>query len=222
MQLRCKNKKLHNLTTSTPKKLDSYKIPGINLSTENLDTEPLRYGLHHSYVDKNKNVKRNVATESESLSIILDKYINPWSKGNFHEYLRAARNIFTKNIYNDHDNTFKSLTNLRKNENIIVLSGDKESCIVILNKADYVNKVNKMIDEGIASGKYVETSDTTHTDLKRFQDFLYRHFKDKKCYDEMRPVSNQPVRSFATAKTHKFKSLEEINVDQLKLCPIID
>ena len=59
----------------------------------------------------------------------------------------------TKNIYNDNDETFKSLTNLRKSENIIVLSADKESCTVILNKADYVNKVNKMIDEGIASGK---------------------------------------------------------------------
>ena len=35
-----------------------------------------------------------------------------------------------------------------------------------------------MIDEGIASGN-VETSYTTHTDLKRFQDFLYRHIKDK-------------------------------------------
>ena len=35
-----------------------------------------------------------------------------------------------------------------------------------------------MIDEGIASGKYVETSDTTQTDLKHLQDFLYRHFKD--------------------------------------------
>ena len=38
----------------------------------------------------------------------------------------------------------------------------------------------------------------------------------------MHPVSNQPARLFATAKTHKFKSLEEINVDQLKLHPIID
>ena len=79
-----------------------------------------------------------------------------------------------------------------------------------------------MIDEGIASRKYVETNDTTHTDLERFQDFLYRHFKNKKCYDEMRPVLNQPARLFATTKAHKFKSLEEINVDQLKLRPIID
>ena len=38
----------------------------------------------------------------------------------------------------------------------------------------------------------------------------------------MHPVSNQSAQLFATVKTHKFKSLEEINVDQLKLCPIID
>ena len=54
------------------------------------------------------------------------------------------------------------------------------------------------------------------------QDFLYRRFKDKKCYDEMRPVLNQPARFFVIAKTHKFKSLEEINVDQHKLRPIMD
>ena len=63
---------------------------------------------------------------------------------------------------------FKSYTKLRKNENIIVLSAHKESCTGILNKADYVNKVNKMVDGGIASGKYVETSDTRHTHVKHF------------------------------------------------------
>ena len=36
------------------------------------------------------------------------------------------------------------------------------------------------------------------------------------------PVSNQSARLFATAKAHKFKSPEEISVDQLKLRPIID
>ena len=57
-----------------------------------------------------------------SLSINLDKYAS--SKENLHEDLRAVKNVITKNIYNDHDNTFKSLTNLRKNENIVVLSAD--------------------------------------------------------------------------------------------------
>ena len=136
----------------------------------------------------------------ESLSIILEKYINLSSKETFHKNLRATTNIITKNIYDDHNNMSKSLKRLRKNENITVLSPHKESCTVILNKADYVNKVSKMFDEGIASGKYVEASDTTHTDLKHFQDLLYRYFKDKKCYDEMRPLSNQPAWFYITAK----------------------
>ena len=76
MQLKCKNKTLHNLITSKPKNVTVIKYLWKNLSTENLDIEPLRYGLHHSYVDKNKNGKSNVATELESLSIILEKYIN--------------------------------------------------------------------------------------------------------------------------------------------------
>ena len=35
----------------------------------------------------------------------------------------------------------------------------------------------------------------------------------------MRPVSNQPGRFFATAKTHKFTSLNDITVENLKLRP---
>ena len=170
-ELRSKNKKLKSLVISKPKKWDSYKIPVINLTKENLDIELLKYGLHH-VISIKKPVKRNVAVELKSLSIILDKYIKPSSKENFHEYLRASTNIIIKNIYNDNDHTFKSLTNLRKNENIIFISADNESWKVNLNKVDYIDKINKMIDEEIANGKCIGTSDTTHVDLKRFQDFL--------------------------------------------------
>ena len=38
----------------------------------------------------------------------------------------------------------------------------------------------------------------------------------------MRSVSNQQCRFFATAKTHKFPSLIDITVENLKLLPIID
>ena len=41
-------------------------------------------------------------------------------------------------------------------------------------------------------------------------------------YDQMHPVSNQPGRFFAMAKTHKFTSLNDITVENLKLCPVID
>ena len=43
--------------------------------------------------------------------------------------------------------------------------------MVILNKTDYINKVDAMISEG-KYVKYVETVDSTHKDLKHFQDFL--------------------------------------------------
>ena len=75
----------------------------------------------------------------------------------------------SNNVYRDKDNTFKLLNRLRKNENTIVLSVDKGPSTVILNKTDYVNKINAMIGEGISQGKNLETIDCIHKDLKHFQ-----------------------------------------------------
>ena len=64
-QLTCKNKKLHHLKikfNKLPK--DKYNIPVLNLSLKSLDLSSLKYGLHQSFVCKNKYVKRNVAVES--------------------------------------------------------------------------------------------------------------------------------------------------------------
>ena len=78
-----------------------------------------------------------------------------------------------------------------------------------------------MLNDGISKGIYVPTEDTTLRDLKLFQDFLRRNFKDKYDeYEEMRPVSHEPGKLYATAKTHKFSSLDHITVDNLKFCPI--
>ena len=182
----------------------------------------LKYGLQQSFTDKNGHIKRNLAVEFEAFPPKLDPFIKEDSKENFHEYLKSVTNNISNKVYRDKDNTFKLLNSLRKNENIVVISADKESCTVILNETDYVNKVNAMISEGISKGKYVETVDSTHKDLKHFQDFLYRHFYRTKYYDGMRPVSNQPARFFATAKMHEFDTIEDINVKDLKLRPIID
>ena len=65
-------------------------------------------------------------------------------------------------------NTFKLLNRLSKYENLVVLSADKESCTVILNKTDYVNKVNAIINEGVLKGKYAETAGNTYKDFPRF------------------------------------------------------
>ena len=187
-----------------------------------MDVEKLRYGLHHSYTNKNKYIKRDITVEFETLATILDPFVNQSSKETCHEYLKSSTKVIANNVYQDSDNIFKSVNNLRNNSNIIILSADKETCKVILNRTDYIKKVNAMIDDGISQGKYVETVDNTHQDLKHFQNFLYRHFYKTEYYDKMRPISNQPARFFATTKTHKFNKIEDINIQDLKLRPIID
>ena len=83
--------------------------------------------------------------------------------------------------------------------------------------------MQEMIDEGIADGIYEPASDTTLSDLKKFNNFLYRHFRKDHpdLYEEMTSSSNQPGQLYGTAKTHKFASLDDINEDNLKFRPII-
>ena len=90
-----------------------------------------------------------------------------------------------------------------------------------MNRGDYIDKMQKMIDEGIQNGVYTHTIDNTLKDLKTFKDFLYRNFKSYSKYDKMMPKSNQPARLYGTAKTHKFNSPEDITIPELKFRPII-
>ena len=100
------------------------------------------YGLHHSYTNKNKYMKHDIAVEFEILSTILDPFVNQSSKETFHEYLRSSTKVIDNNVYQDSDNTFKPLNKLWNNSNIIILSTDKETCTVILNRIDFIKKVN--------------------------------------------------------------------------------
>ena len=77
-------------------------------------------------------------------------------------------NIIIKNVYNDVDNTYKSLSNLINNNNSVILVADKESCTAILNQTDYQNKVNNMINEDIIERKYIQTVKNTHKTFQRF------------------------------------------------------
>ena len=40
---------------------DNCNIPFVNLSSHDLDVSGLKYGLHQSFTDKNRHIKRNLA-----------------------------------------------------------------------------------------------------------------------------------------------------------------
>ena len=109
-----------------------------------------------------------------------------------------------------------------QNKDIVVVKGDTDSSVVIMKKLDYAIKLDTMIDYGIMKGTHVETNDNTLKELLLFQDFLYRNFRNYERYEDMQPDSNQPARLYGTAKTHKFETLEDITVANLKFRPIID
>ena len=114
-QLICKNKKMHNLKIKVNKlPKDKYNIPVLNLSSASLDLSLLKYGLHQSFVDKHKYVKRNVAVEMESIALWLDNYVDFSMKETFHEFLRPSTNIISNKIYSEKDNTVKLLSPLIK------------------------------------------------------------------------------------------------------------
>ena len=61
-------------------KQNNYNTTVVNLLSEELDGEKLRYGLHHSYTNKNKYIKRDIAVEFETLATTLDTFVNHSSK----------------------------------------------------------------------------------------------------------------------------------------------
>ena len=66
-----KSKKLIALGNTTKNKINVYDVPVINLSSIQLSDKELNqlsFGLDHSYVDKNKHVKKNLAANFESLA----------------------------------------------------------------------------------------------------------------------------------------------------------
>ena len=104
----------------------------------------------------------------------------------------------------------------------MILRGEKDPSVVTMNKSDYIEKLEGMIEEGVKKCTYKKTEDTTLQDLNKFQDFLYRNFYTYEHYKSMYPHSNQPAKLYGTAKTHKFNNIQEINKEKLKFGPIIN
>ena len=68
-----------------------------------------------------------------------------------------------------------------------MVSRDKESFVVLIDKTDYHDKLQKMVDDGIKNGIYKVAEDNTIKDLKLFKSFLFRNFRKYELYEEMPP-----------------------------------
>ena len=160
-----KIKKIVNLMTSQKDDtFTNYSVPIINLSSYTLnDSEynQLKFGLNHCFINKDKHIKKDIATNMESLAYSASKQVDPSQLENFHEFLRGYTYIFSKNVLSTNDETYKDLKNLIRKSDRVVLRGNKDSSVVIMNWWDNTGKLEGMIEEGVKKGTHKKEEDTT-------------------------------------------------------------
>ena len=66
-------------------------------------------------------------------------------------------NVFTKNVLQTKYYTYRNLKNLVRDKNVVVMRGDKNSSVVILNKTDYIEKLENLVKEDIDKKIYTLT-----------------------------------------------------------------
>ena len=92
-----------------------FKVPIVNLPSydlSELEQKQLHLGLEYSFVNKPKHLKKNIAANFEILSHRVSESIKHDTLEDFHEFLRAYTDIFTKHIYATNDFTYKNLKNI--------------------------------------------------------------------------------------------------------------
>ena len=89
-----------------------------------------KLGLEYIFIDKNKNQRKLLAANLESVCQRVDDEINQEVKEDFPEF--RYTDIFMKTVINTKDYIYKNLKGSINNQNIYVISGDKDSNVIKL------------------------------------------------------------------------------------------
>ena len=117
-----------------------------------------------------------------------------------------------------HKECFRAINRLRKNDDIIITKPDKSSGVVLLNKSDYVDKINEHLDDQSKFKRLgpVSSNDNTASIKSRLQKRLLHLIKTdlmpKWIYYAIRPTGSQRPRIYGLPKTHK---------EDTPLCPML-
>ena len=114
----------------------------------------------------------------------------------------AKSNNLNNNL---NDEELAALKSLRNNQNLIICKLDKGNGVVVLNKKEYVDKMNEILNDQVKFKKI--NSDNSLSNLKHFQSFLARLKKKKALspedYQRIRPTSTTIPTLYGLPKIHK-------------------
>ena len=112
-----------------------------------------------------------------------------------HAYCVTPFDLGDFNMHKEHSQAIKSL---RFNEQIFITKPDKGSGVVILNKSDYIKKMNmsgiELHDNAAKNEQKLQ---------KRLLDLVHQNILALHVYDRVRPTGSQRPRMYGLPKTHK-------------------
>ena len=103
---------------------------------------------------------------------------------------------------------FESTKQLRRNADIPFTRSDEGAGVVILNRADYISKMNVVLDD---TDKFLKLGELSSDDTpklanklqKRFLELFRKKFSSKEVYEFIRPVGSQRPKMYGLPKIHK-------------------
>ena len=210
-------KKFSSLLLAKSKKDELVSNPNdiiFNLSNYELTTEEtriLRLGLKYGLAFRPK--EPQIVATAESLWDQIERR-NLIKKPSMKNRVKTALRAFTYSFLDTDSTRFhhdskivKTVKNLLNVHSLVILQPDKGLGCVLVNKADYFNKLDSIFYD-TSKFQQIET-DTSITQLRTLQAYLNKlASSDRKEItidekDYMRPMSAQPARAWGKPKVHK-------------------
>ena len=103
---------------------------------------------------------------------------------------------------------FEPAKQLKMNNDIVLTRPDKGAGVVILNRADYLSKMDAILGD---TDKFLKLGDFSFDDTQRIENKLQKRFLElyksklisKEIYEFIRPVGSQRPRMYGLPKIHK-------------------
>ena len=99
----------------------------------------------------------------------------------------------------------KVLNNLAKDKNIYITKADKGNAVVILNRDEYIKKMETIVNDPKTFQLLVEDPTLKQEDklIRKLKSLVEIGFMTQEDYDECKPSGSQPARIYALPKIHK-------------------
>ena len=109
-----------------------------------------------------------------------------------------------KIIRNISDDEFSALKSLRNNRNIVICRADKGNCIVILDKKDYIEKINQILElKQFKSAKDTLLIEKENSMNKYILKLYKENVIDKETYWNIHSTSSSYATMYGQPKVHK-------------------